>query len=103
MSELWQFAHLKFHFGEELAIQAMNMPAQRNRMRTNVEMSELWQFAHLKFHFGEELAIQAMNMPAQLTYSAKSAEKPLGDRDFPAKMRKETAGIRPSDLSTGIA
>ncbi len=26
MSELWQFAHLKFHFGEELAKHAMDMP-----------------------------------------------------------------------------
>jgi hypothetical protein len=26
ISWLWQFEHLKFHFGEELAIRAMNTP-----------------------------------------------------------------------------
>ena len=73
ISHLWQLAHLKFHFGEELAVHTMlGGPAPATESAAGVD------------------------------YAARSNEAGAAGKDFQGQHRKDPASRKPN-LSTRIA
>jgi hypothetical protein len=97
ISYLWQMAHLKFHFGQSLAMQAMHGMA-------SPEMKSLIIGSAKNLTSGDDHRESFGIAPgASLGYEAKSAETRAAGEDSQVQSRKEPTDPQTPNLSNRIA
>jgi hypothetical protein len=96
ISYLWQFAHLRFHFGEKLAVHSM-----QSVDNSATESATCWAENEFRLNllYPESLDSEA----GRAVFGKKSAEDGAGSKSFPEQSRQEPVAPQALNPATRIA